>query len=112
MQSPFQCCAHGQFRLERQPRVVCEQQAHLPGTSLACKRYVLPTHDVDCPECGKFLYTALSLEDLFPADAATSPRVLTDAQGDYLPCPHCKARVAMQRVLTNAGAVYRIVKSR
>ena len=73
---------------------------------------MLPTHDVDCPACGKFLYTALSLEDFFPAEAPTSPRVLTDAQGDYLPCPHCEARVAMQRVLTGAGAGYRIEKSR
>lgn len=32
---------------------------------------MLPTHDVDCPNCGKFVYTALSLEDVIPADAPT-----------------------------------------
>ena len=59
---------------------------------------MLPTHDVDCPECGKFVYTALSLDDVLPADGATTPKVLTDARGDYLPCPHCGARIAMQRI--------------
>jgi DNA-directed RNA polymerase subunit RPC12/RpoP len=72
---------------------------------------MLPTHDVDCPACGKFLYTALSLEDFFPADAPTMPRVLTDGQGDYLPCPHCGARVEMKRVITSAGPGFRIAKS-
>jgi endogenous inhibitor of DNA gyrase (YacG/DUF329 family) len=59
---------------------------------------MLPTHDVDCPECGKFVYTALSLEDVIPADAATAPKVLSDARGDYLPCPHCGTRIAMKRI--------------
>jgi predicted RNA-binding Zn-ribbon protein involved in translation (DUF1610 family) len=69
---------------------------------------MLPTHDVDCPRCGKYLYTALSLEDVLAADRAESPRIRTDAQGDYLPCPHCGARIAMKRVTTNAGAGFRI----
>lgn len=73
--------------------------------------FVLPTHDVDCPDCGKFLYTALSLEDFFPADGPTTPRVLTDGRGDYLPCPHCGARVPMKRVATDGGAGFRIAKS-
>ena len=74
-------------------------------------KQMLPTHDVDCPSCGKFLYTALSLEDFFPADAPTSPRVLTDHDGDYLRCEHCGARVAMKRVATDAGAGFRIAKN-
>jgi phage FluMu protein Com len=69
---------------------------------------MLPTHDVDCPNCGKFLYTALSLEDVLAADAQTSPKVLADAHGEYLRCPHCSARVAMTRVTTEAGAGFRI----
>ena len=69
---------------------------------------MLPTHDVDCPKCGKFLYTALSLEDVFAADAQTSPKVLADARGDYLRCPHCHGRIAMARVTTKAGAGFRI----
>lgn len=59
---------------------------------------MLPTHDVDCPECGKFVYTALSLDDVLPADTATTPRVLHDERGDYLLCPHCHARIAMKRI--------------
>jgi len=69
---------------------------------------MLPTHDVDCPRCGKGLYTALSLEDVFAADAATSPEVRSDARGDYLQCPHCGARVAMKRINTDAGVGFRI----
>ncbi len=38
---------------------------------------MLPTHDVD---------------------AATAPKVLSDARGDYLLCPHCGTRIAMKRI--------------
>jgi DNA-directed RNA polymerase subunit RPC12/RpoP len=69
---------------------------------------MLPTHDVDCPECGKFVYTALSLEDVLAADAPTAPAVRTDACGPYLRCPHCAARIAMKRITTPGGAGYRI----
>jgi DNA-directed RNA polymerase subunit RPC12/RpoP len=69
---------------------------------------MLPTHDVDCPKCGKFLYTALSLEDVVAADAPTSPRVQSDAGGDYLRCPHCGMRIPMKRITTNAGVGFRV----
>lgn len=69
---------------------------------------MLPTHDVDCPRCGRFLYTALSLEDVLPGDSATSPKVMSDARGDYLLCPHCGLRVAMKRITTNAGVGFRV----
>jgi DNA-directed RNA polymerase subunit RPC12/RpoP len=69
---------------------------------------MLPTHDVDCPQCGKFLYTALSLQDVLAEDSPSSPRVLTDGRGDYLLCPHCRARVPMKRITTSAGAGFRI----
>jgi DNA-directed RNA polymerase subunit RPC12/RpoP len=69
---------------------------------------MLPTHDVDCPECGKFVYTALSLEDVLTAESATTPKILSDAQGDYLRCPHCGARIAMKRVRTKGGIAFRI----
>ncbi len=69
---------------------------------------MLPTHDVDCPKCGRFVYTALSLEDVFAADGPESPRVLTDAQGDYLSCPHCKTRIPMKRIATDAGVAFRV----
>ena len=68
---------------------------------------MLPTHDVHCPKCGKFVYTALSLEDVVPADAPTAPRVLHDADGDYLPCPSCGTRIAMKRLATKGGPAYR-----
>lgn len=69
---------------------------------------MLPTHDVDCPKCGKFLYTALSLEDVLAADAPMSPKVENDARGDYLQCGHCGARIPMKRVTTKAGVGFRV----
>jgi DNA-directed RNA polymerase subunit RPC12/RpoP len=69
---------------------------------------MLPTHDVDCPACGKFLYTALSLEDVVAAEAPASPKIETDARGDYLRCKFCGARVAMKRITTAAGAGFRV----
>lgn len=65
---------------------------------------MLPTHEVDCPSCGRFVYTAISLEDVFPADDGPSgPRVLSDARGEYLLCPHCRARIGLERVEAGAG---------
>ena len=69
---------------------------------------MLPTHDVDCPACGKFLYTALSLEDVLAAEAPASPKVESDAGGDYLRCKHCGARVPMKRITTSAGVGFRV----
>jgi DNA-directed RNA polymerase subunit RPC12/RpoP len=69
---------------------------------------MLPTHDVDCPKCGKFVYTAMSLEDVVAAGAPTSPRVRTDADGDYFCCPHCGTRIAMKRITTSAGVGFRV----
>jgi DNA-directed RNA polymerase subunit RPC12/RpoP len=70
---------------------------------------MLPTHDVDCPQCGKFVYSTLSLEDVLAADAPAGPRVLSDARGSYLLCPNCGTRIAMKRIDTPAGAGFRIV---
>lgn len=69
---------------------------------------MLPTHDVNCPACGKFLYTALSLEDVLAAEAPMSPKVESDADGDYLRCEHCGTRVAMKRITTGAGVGFRV----
>jgi DNA-directed RNA polymerase subunit RPC12/RpoP len=68
---------------------------------------MLPTHDVHCPECGNFVYTALSLDDVLPADAPTVPKVLHDERGDYLPCPHCRARIAMKQIRIAGKPSYR-----
>lgn len=69
---------------------------------------MLPIHDVDCPKCGQRVYTAISLEDVIPADAPTVPKVFHDARGDYLGCPHCGARIDMQRVDTPGGTGFRV----
>jgi hypothetical protein len=69
---------------------------------------MLPTHDVDCPACGQFLYTALSLEDVLAADAPNSPKVDCDGGGDYLRCKSCGARIPMKRITTEAGVGFRI----
>jgi DNA-directed RNA polymerase subunit RPC12/RpoP len=76
--------------------------------ALRAAKGMLPTHDVDCPKCGKFVYTALSLEDVLAADAPTGPKVQTDALGAYLRCPHCAARIAMKRITTEPGTGYRV----
>jgi DNA-directed RNA polymerase subunit RPC12/RpoP len=72
---------------------------------------MLPTHDVDCPYCGKFLYSALSLENVVDAEAPTSPKVETDAGGNYLRCPHCKARVEMTFVEVRGRPGFRLADS-
>ena len=69
---------------------------------------MLPTHDVDCPACGKFLYIAFSLEDVVAADAPTSPKVQSDAGGDFLRCQHCGARVPMKRIVVSARVGFRV----
>jgi DNA-directed RNA polymerase subunit RPC12/RpoP len=71
---------------------------------------MLPTHDVDCPACGALLYTALSLEDVLAADAPTAPKVEADAQGNYLRCRNCSARVPMKRITTSAGVGFRVAQ--
>ena len=58
---------------------------------------------VDCPYCGKFLYTALSLENVVDADAPTSPRLESDERGNFVRCAHCQARVPMKPVVTIGG---------
>ena len=73
---------------------------------------MLPTHDVDCPFCGKFLYSALSLENVVDADAPTTPKVQSDEKGDYLPCPHCKARVPMKPVEIRGRRGFRLADER
>ena len=71
---------------------------------------MLPTHDVDCPFCGKFLYTALSLENVVDADAPTSPKVESDQRGNYLDCPNCKARVPMTMVEVRGRRGFRLAE--
>jgi DNA-directed RNA polymerase subunit RPC12/RpoP len=71
---------------------------------------MLPTHDVDCPFCGKFLYTALSLENVVDADAPTSPKVESDPRGSYLHCPSCKARVPMKPVEVRGRRGFRLAE--
>ena len=69
---------------------------------------MLPVHDVDCPRCGQRLYTAISLEDVVPADAPTAPKVVSDARGYYLRCPHCQARIEMKRIEGPGGIGFRV----
>ena len=69
---------------------------------------MLPVHDVDCPKCGRRAYTAISLEDVIPAEAPTAPKVMSDARGYHLLCPHCRARIEMKRVETPGGVGFRV----
>ena len=78
------------------------------GTAALEDQIVLPVHDVDCPKCGQRVYTAISLEDVIPADAPTVPKVSSDARGYYLRCPHCSERIGMKRVDTQGGTGFRL----
>jgi DNA-directed RNA polymerase subunit RPC12/RpoP len=68
---------------------------------------MLPTHDVDCRYCGEFVFTSLSVDDELPAEGPTFPKVRSDKEGDYLLCPHCGHRMAMRRITTDKGVVFR-----
>jgi hypothetical protein len=54
------------------------------------------------------VYTAISLEDVVPADAPTAPKVVSDAHGYYLRCPHCQARIEMKRIEGPGGIGFRV----
>jgi DNA-directed RNA polymerase subunit RPC12/RpoP len=69
---------------------------------------MLPTHDVHCPHCERFLYSAVSLEDVLDADAPTAPRIEQDARGSFLRCPHCEARLAMKPVPRPGRRAFRL----
>jgi hypothetical protein len=45
------------------------------------------------------------------AEAPTSPKVETDAGGNYLRCPHCRARVAMTFVEVRGRPGFRLADS-
>ena len=68
---------------------------------------MLPTHDVPCPACGRTLYSAVSLDDGVDAGAVKSPKVEHDAQGDFMCCPHCCARVPMTRMRVGRAEAWR-----
>jgi len=68
---------------------------------------MLPTHDVPCPRCGKPLYSATSLEDAVSDATPETPRIEHDAGGDYLRCPSCGSRIAMERLERGERAAWR-----
>lgn len=68
---------------------------------------MLPTHDVPRPSCSKALYSAVSLEDGVDAGAVESPKILHDAQGDFMKCPHCAVRVPMARLRAGGTEAWR-----
>lgn len=72
---------------------------------------MLPTHDVPCPRCGGFLYSSLSLDDAV-APGADAPKVLADNAGFYTTCPHCRARVAMERYSAEGREAFRLAGPR
>lgn len=72
---------------------------------------MLPTHDVPCPNCGKALYSSVSLEDGVDAGAVESPKVEHDGQGHYMKCPHCGSRVPMARLKLGNAEAWRPAKA-
>ena len=75
---------------------------------LRARASMLPTHDVPCPGCGKTLFSAISLEDGVNADTPESPRVQEDPGGLHMNCPHCNARVQMERITRGNAVAYQI----
>lgn len=71
---------------------------------------MLPTHDVPCPSCGGFLYTSTSLDDGVNTRTPESPRVEADGQGFFMCCPHCRARVQMERYTAEGREAYRLAR--
>ena len=71
---------------------------------------MLPTHHVPCPNCGKALYWAVSLDDGVDAGAVEAPKIEHDAQGDYMKCPHCARRIAMTRMTVGRAEAWRPAK--
>jgi hypothetical protein len=71
---------------------------------------MLPTHDVPCPNCGRALYSSVSLDDGVDAGAVGSPKVEHDMQGDYMKCPHCAKRVPMARMAAGNAEAWKPAK--
>jgi DNA-directed RNA polymerase subunit RPC12/RpoP len=70
-------------------------------------RPMLPTHDVPCPQCGKPLYSATSLEDAVSEATPESPKIERDGSGFFLRCPSCGSRIAMERLERGERAAWR-----
>ena len=72
---------------------------------------MLPTHDVPCPQCGRALYSAVSLEDGIDAGAVESPKVEHDADGYFMRGPHCARRVPMARLRAGNAEAWKPAKA-
>ena len=59
--------------------------------------------EVKCPFCGHTLYRMGAVAPGVGAKTLDSPHVECDAKGDFMKCPHCSRRVAMERITTGAG---------
>jgi sarcosine oxidase delta subunit len=76
--------------------------------ALAAWQGMLPTHPIPCPHCGRTLYHAVSLEGGVDAGAPECPKVEHDAGGDFMKCPHCEGRVAMQHLIRGQAEAWRV----
>lgn len=53
---------------------------------------------VKCPCCREVLYRqALLAHDIW-GKTKDSPGIENDTEGDFMKCPHCRKRIALQRV--------------
>lgn len=69
---------------------------------------MLPTHRVPCPHCAGVLYVALSLDDGINPATPESPKIESDSAGFYMTCPHCRKRVAMERISAEGREAFRL----
>jgi len=59
--------------------------------------------EVKCPYCGETLYRMGDVAPGAGAKTLDSPNVENDAKGDFMKCPRCSRRVAMERITTAGG---------
>jgi DNA-directed RNA polymerase subunit RPC12/RpoP len=59
--------------------------------------------EVKCPFCGETLLRRGEVAPGVGAKTVDSPEIEQDAKGDFMNCPHCSRRVAMERITSDAG---------
>jgi hypothetical protein len=64
--------------------------------------------EVKCPFCSEVLYRRGQLDASVWGKTKDSPPIQNDASGNFIICPHCFRRVAMERTLTPVGTGFQV----
>jgi len=64
----------------------------------------MPTvEDVPCPCCNKVLYRAVKHENGLTTRQDTTQPLGNDVNGDFMTCPHCRKRIALENWIGPGG---------